>query len=264
MNELKKLDVEALEKDMLSFEQAPCPVLHHFGNGVYVRELRMNAGTLAVGHRQKHKHLNIFLQGRVAIYTDDGVNTLQAPMIFEGEPGRKVGYVLEDIVWLNVYPNEDGERDIDTLEEKWLDKTTTSQEVNADPDRQHFLETISDLGFSEETVWEQSVDEDDLIPFPEGYDVKLSVRNSAIHGKGLFSNGGFEEGEVIAPARLDGMRTPAGRYTNHAKSPNAKFEKLPNGDILLVAQRTILPCHGGSKGEEITVDYRQAFEVNSK
>ena len=87
------------------------------------------------------------------------------------------------------------------------------------------------------------------------------VAASKIDGKGVFATGDIIEGEVIAPARIANKRTPAGRFTNHAKNPNAMMILLDNGDINLVAKRAISGCKGGNLGEEITIDYRQALSL---
>jgi SET domain-containing protein len=80
----------------------------------------------------------------------------------------------------------------------------------------------------------------------------------------LIATATIETGEVIMPARIDGKRTPAGRYTNHAKDPTAIMIERLNGNIDLVALRDIRGCSGGDDGEEITIDYRQALELQIK
>ena len=83
------------EKELLQHPQVDCPVVHHFGPNLCIRELFMPAGTLAIGHRQKFEHMNIMLSGKVMIIDEQGnTNVLTAPMIFVGKPGRKIGYVL--------------------------------------------------------------------------------------------------------------------------------------------------------------------------
>ena len=64
--------IEEIEKKMFEMEQAECPVIHSFAPGLYIRELRMKAGTLAIGHYQKTRHLNLFLKGRVMMFEPDG------------------------------------------------------------------------------------------------------------------------------------------------------------------------------------------------
>lgn len=262
--------VSRLEEYMLALPQAECPVVHHFGPGIYVREVTLPAGTLAIGHAQRFEHLNIMLTGAVAILKDDGTTeVLRAPMIFVGKPGRKVGFVIETCVWQNVYATE--ERDIDKLEATLLDKSETWQAYHAtqqalayqsrQADRDDFSDLIADAGFSAETVKEQSENESDQIGMPPGY-AAITIRASAIEGLGVFLSYPVEAGALIGPARIDGMRTPLGRYTNHSSNPNAQFVRSDNGQIYLVALRRIAGCEGGSMGEEVTVDYRQALSLS--
>lgn len=263
--------IEQVESHLLDLPQAECPVVHHFGPGIYIREVTLPAGTLAIGHAQRFDHLNIMLTGAVAMVGDDGqTKVLRAPMIFVGKPGRKLGYVLETCIWQNVYATE--ERDIDKLESMFLDKSATWQahaeaakqlEVyHRREDREDFELVVRLAGFTPAAVRAQSENPHDQIPMPSGFAPKFTVRDSAIEGKGVFLSAPVEQGEVIAPARVDGMRTPAGRYTNHARNPNAKFVKDESGDIWLVATQRISGCSGGNQGEEVTVDYRQALALS--
>lgn len=263
--------IEQVESQLLDLPQVECPVVHHFGPGIYIREVTLPAGTLAIGHAQRFDHLNIMLTGAVAMVGDDGqTKVMRAPMIFVGKPGRKLGYVLETCIWQNVYATE--EHDIDKLESMFLDKSATWQahaEVSKQletyhrhEDREDFELVVRLAGFTPTFVRAQSENPYDQISMPSGFAPKFTVRDSTIEGKGVFLSAPAGEDEVIAPARIDGMRTPAGRYTNHAKNPNAKFVKDESGDIWLVATRRISGCSGGNQGEEVTVDYRQALALS--
>lgn len=264
-------ELEQLESHMLDLPQVECPVVHHFGPGVYIREVTLPAGTFAVGHAQRHEHLNIMLAGSVAVLGDDGqAKVLRAPMIFVGQPGRKVGVILETCIWQNVYPNPDNERDVDVLEAKWLDKSGTWQAHNAakqlsllddhEADRADFIDLVHKAGFDEATVRTQSEFAGDQIPMPDGF-ARVTVRPSPIEGQGIFISYPAQQGELIGPARLNGMRTPLGRFTNHSRTPNAVFVKQGD-DIYLYALRRIAGCSGGDQGEEVTVDYRQALALS--
>lgn len=263
--------VEALETHMLEHEQVDCPVVHHFGPGIYVREVHLPKGALALGHAQKFEHLNIMLKGKVAMPTPDGgLKILEAPTIFVGQPGRKFGYILEDVVWQNVYATD--ETDINKLEAMFLDKSEPWQQHNSslrqireslhEEDRQDYQILLNQIGLSDAEVRAQSEEDEDQIPMPNGFAPKFTVRDSYIEGKGVFLSVGVEEGEVIAPARLGGKRTPAGRFTNHAKDANAAFVMFDTGDIYLVAIKPISGCAGGEQGEEVTVNYRQALSLS--
>jgi hypothetical protein len=263
--------IEQLEAQMLELPQVHCPVLHHFGPGIYIREVRMPAGAFAIGHRQKEDHLNVLLAGKVAMLDDDGIpRVVSAPLMYSGKPGRKVGYIVEDVVWQNIYSTE--ETDIEKLESRFLDKSNASIEFHqrafdvrsflADRDRNDFKHTLDQLGFSEEEVSIVSQDESDQTDFPQESGSKISLRKSPIHGIGVFANFPIGQFEVIGPARLQSKRTPIGRYCNHSANPNSFFVNNDSGDIYLMALKDINGCAGGDSGEEITVDYQQAVKVN--
>lgn len=269
---MSNLIVADLEKEMLEMPQADCPVAHHFGPGIYIREVTLPAGIFAVGHTQRYEHLNIMLTGKVAIVDGDQVRVLEAPLIFTGKPGRKVGYVLETCVWQNVYATN--ETDIDTLEAHYLDKSKTWEAYDKEHskiehalnqhNRDDYAQVLKKFGFDADTARQQAEDESDQIDMPNVFKAVVQVRDSSIEGKGLFLSWHIAAGQIIAPARISGKRTPAGRYVNHSINPNCKYIADENGDIYLVSLRDIDGCKGGSKGEELTVDYRQALTLNKE
>jgi hypothetical protein len=266
---LTEQKIQFLEVEFLKQPQANCPVVHRFGPNIYIREVTIPADTFSIGHCQTTTHLNIMLTGRVTMVNPDGSHTeLVAPHTFVAGPGRKIGYVHETMVWQNVYATN--ETNVEKLETMFLDKSVTWQEnhknqqlllnFNHSEDIADYYAAIEEYGFDHETVQAQTLNLDDQIDLPYG-NYKMMVAPSKIEGKGVFATGNIEVNEIIAPARINGKRTPAGRYTNHAKDPNAKMILLDNGDINLIAIKKISGCHGGNLGEEITIDYRQAVSL---
>lgn len=265
--------LECLESTMLDHPQVECPVVHHFGPGVYVREVHLPAGTLAIGHAQRFAQLNVVLQGSVAMLGEDGhLKIVQAPAIFTGPPGRKFGYVLRDTVWQNIYATE--ETDIEKLEAHFLDKSATWQthhkEVASlrvalhERDRAAYRGFLTAFELDENIIRAQSENETDQISMPEAYQARVMVRDSFIDlsGKGVFLSAGVKAYELIGPARIDGKRTPIGRYVNHSDHPNCYFSERENGNIYLMAKKPITGCMGGELGEELTVNYRQALLIH--
>lgn len=261
------VSIEQVEQHMLELPQVECPVVHHFGPGIYVREVTLKAGAIVVGHHQKHEHLNIVLTGRVALIGDDGlIKIIDAPLIFVGKPGRKMGCIISDCVWHNIYATD--ERDVEKLEAMLFEKSapwkahqermfvqlTDERAV----DRESYEAMAASTGLTAEEIKVQVESETDQICMPEGMGPKVTVRPSPIHGQGIFLSAPADAGEVIAPASIAGMRTPAGRFTNHAAVPNAVMVARSNGDIDLVATRSIRGCAGGDQGEEVTIDYVEA------
>ena len=263
-------DVEKLEAAFLQVPQEECPVHHHFGPGVYIREVILPTGSYIIGHRHKSPHLNIMLEGHITLINNDGTRTeLRAPQTFVSGPGRKIAYIHETVRWQNVYSTE--ETDVETLEAQLLDKSLAyeeAQKANAllltydhSADHEDFAAAIAEFGFDADTVTAMSENEDDQMPFPQG-SYKVMVAPSNVHGKGLFATADIAANELIAPARIDGKRTPAGRFTNHSRHPNAEMVMADSGDIFLFAKQVISGCKGGNVGDEITIDYRHALTLS--
>lgn len=256
-----------LEETLLQKEQVDCPVVHRFGPGIYIREVSIPAGTIAIGHHQNFKHVNIMLAGKVRMLHADGqTEILQAPFFSIGEPGRKVGYIMEDMTWQNIYATD--ETDVEKLEAYYLTKSPVFEKVKGIEilerivDRDDFKAACDELRVSPWLVRKQSEAQHDL--WVGAISASVQVGNSPIEGKGLFATAPFNIGDVIAPARIAGLRTIAGRYTNHAKLPNATAVRYANGDISFQAIQYISGNKGGQLGDEITVDYRQVVSVNEE
>jgi len=258
-------NVGKLEEAMLKEEQVDCPVQHHFYPGIYMREVHIKAGTFSIGHYQKTRHLNLFLKGSVNFIHEDGRSEiLKAPMIFMSDPGRKVGFILEDMVWLNAYATD--ETEVHKLEETYLDKSNVwykaQPNIDTTEDQEDFKTMLNEYGLTAEQVRQESERTEDLIPFPEG-PISVAVMESPIEGKGLFTMANINEGDLIAPGRVNGKRTPAGRYINHSKNPTAVLIETPEG-VNFVAKRDLQGNKGGYLGDEITIDYRTAIELSRR
>jgi hypothetical protein len=270
--ELTPEKIEQVESCMLKEEQVDCPVTHKFGPGIYIREVFLPAGIYAIGHYHNHEHMNVMLKGRIKFFGSDGEWVeLKAPQTFVAPAGRKVAFVHEDTIWQNIYATD--KTDADEIEKEILTTSMTFEEhsrynnlqltYDHAEDFNDYYAAIKEFGLTHEQVLEVSLNESDQIPFPYG-EYKVQVKESNIEGKGLFATSNFEEGDVIAPARLNKMRTPAARYVNHSKSPNAYFVRDDKENIFIVSSKNIGGCRGGKIGEEITVDYRQAMSLSGK
>lgn len=113
------IDLDMVEAYMLSLPQVDIPVSHHFGPGVYMREITIPAGTMALGAHQRFDHMNILLRGKVAMLDGDQVRIVEGPLVFTGKPGRKIGACIEDCTWLNIFATD--ETDVTKLEEMIAD-----------------------------------------------------------------------------------------------------------------------------------------------
>jgi hypothetical protein len=155
-----------------------------------------------------------------------------------------------------VYDNLDNCTDLAALEDRLYvvpecglaDSRTQVQKAQID-----YGAFLHQIGMTQEEMDKIVHIESDLIGMPEG--VAVELRDSLIHGKGLFATRDFEAGEVVCPGRLNGKRTPGGRFINHSVECNITPTKVGD-DIYAVAARKI------RAGDELVVDYRASMRVN--
>lgn len=250
--------VQALEKHLLKLPQADIVTEHIFRPGVYERKITIPAWTILTGAEHKTDYTVRLEEGTIVVNTDDGVKVLTAPCEFRAKAGmQRAGRVFDDVVvWVDVYENPDDCTDLTVLENRFYvvpecglaDSRTDVQRARID-----YGAFLHQIGMTQEQMDEIVQIESDLMDMPEGICVEL--KDSSIHGKGLFATRDFEVGETVCPGRLDGKRTPGGRFINHSPSPNIEPRK-DGDDIYAVAVRKI------QAGDELLVDYRASMRVN--
>ena len=250
--------VQALEKELLKLPQADIVTEHLFMDGIYERKIIIPAWVVLTGAEHKSDYHVRLEKGTIAVNTDDGVKVLTAPCEFPAKAGmQRAGRVFEEeVVWVDIYDNPDNCTDLAVLEDRLYvvpecglgDSRTEVQKARID-----YGAFLYQLGMTQEEMDAIVCIESDLIDMPEGIAVEL--RNSPIHGKGLFATRNFEIGEVVCPGRLNGKRTPGGRFINHSLNCNIRPEKTGD-DIYSVATRKI------NAGDELLLDYRASMRVN--
>lgn len=253
--DIDRLDsVVALENTLLTLPQVDLNTEHIFEDTKYIRRITVPPYTVLTGAEHKTDYTVRLLSGRIIVTTDRGTKEFFAPCEFHAPAGtRRAGYTLEEgAVWEDIYYNEDNCTDLSVIEDRLYVvpeigmQATRTEEQKA---RIDYMAFVRESGLSHEEI--QYLVEFDNVR-NEDNDYLVYLDDSKIHGTGLFAAADFSENDIICPAKVGEHRTNAGRYTNHSGSPNACFEKLGD-DLLLVAKRRIF------KGEELTVDYRQAL-----
>jgi hypothetical protein len=250
--------VKALQDELLKMPQANIVTTHRFLPGVYEREITIPAWTVLTGAEHKTAYRVRLEKGTIAVNTDDGVKVLTAPCEFESKAGmQRAGRVFdEEVVWVDVYDNPDNCTDLAVLENRLYavpecglaDSRTDDQKARID-----YGLFLHQLGTTDTEILKIVHIESDLIDMPDGWDVEL--KPSPIDGMGLFATRDFEVGEVVCPGRINGKRTPGGRFINHSPLHNIT-PVLVQDDIFAVAARKI------NAGDELLVDYRASMRVN--
>lgn len=259
--------LEATLRDLKALHGLPDPDLplsHVFAPGAYARTIFIPKDTLFVGKIHKHAHLNMLMQGDVSVSTEEGPMRMQAPQVLCSKAGTKrVVYTHTDTIWTTVHLTDS--TDLAEIEEQVIAKTYEEFDAFHDTDVLQLTEVLSierDRDDYRCVLIEQGMTQDDVTGITENLDDQILsvdpqdqyvVKESPIHGFGVFVTGDIAQGGQVGLMRIGAKRTPAGRYANHAKDPNCEAVKLPNGDFALRAR------FGLVSGEEATVNYRQVM-----
>ena len=250
--------VLALQDELLKMPQADIVTEHTFLPKVYERKITIPPWVVLTGAEHKTPYRVRLEKGTIAVNTEDGVKVLTGPCKFDVAAGmQRAGRVFEDeVVWVDVYDNPDDCTDIAALE----DRLYVVPECGLAASRTEAQQAQIDYGafLHQIEMTQDEMDaivhvESDLMEMPEK--VAVELRNSPIHGKGLFATKDFEVGAVVCPGRVNGKRTPGGRFINHSFNCNIKPQKVGD-DIYAVAARKI------RAGDELLVDYRASMRVN--
>lgn len=235
-------DIEKMCKEF--GEEIEIPVKHHFSKNVYAREMQMPQGALIVGKIHKHENLNILSAGEVSVLSVDGIKRVKAPYTFVASEGAKrVIYAHKECIWTTIHGTD--ERDIEKIEADFIVEDYSDLYLKSD---RSLNAALNALGFTPEELTQISENEFDQTPFPKFVN-SVTIMESPIHGKGMFVEKDFKAGDVIAPARLNGKRTPAGRYVNHFSEPNSAMVQDDSGDVYVIALADI------TSGTEVLADY---------
>jgi len=237
--------------------QADIVTIHRFYPGIYERTVIIPPWTVLSGAEHKTDYSVRLERGIIAVNTDEGMKVLTGPMSFPVKAGlQRIGRVLgEKVIWVDTYENPDNCQDLKLLEQRLyvVPECDLGDNRRIALDRADYESFVKELGISQERIEQIVTNHDDMV---EPLLTSVELRESQIHGLGLFALEDFKQGQLICPGRLGEHRTPAGRYINHSMHPNTE-SYAQDDDIWAKAKRNIL------KGEEILTDYREAVRVNT-
>ena len=79
-------------------------ITHHFSDGLYAKEMRVEAGQAILKHMHDFSHLSILARGRVAILIGDEIEVIEAPACIDVKAGLVHGIkAIEDCVWYCIH-----------------------------------------------------------------------------------------------------------------------------------------------------------------
>lgn len=131
MSDLAPLDrMDEAEAALLAMPQVEIETIHHFGPGVYIREIVIPEGVTLIGHAHKGPHLCQLLRGTLRVIDGDGDSReITGPTMFTAPPGRKLGFAVTECSFLNIHGNPDDETDMDVLQERFVSTSDTWKEA---------------------------------------------------------------------------------------------------------------------------------------
>ena len=255
-----KSQIENLQNELLKMPQSDIVTKHNFLPGLYERTIVIPPWTVLTGAEHKTGYKVRLEKGTIAVNVEDTVKILMAPMEFESKPGaQRVGRVFEEeVIWTDVYENPDNCQDLEILEERLfvvpecgLQDNRVKKELKEIQEDYKFF--CKELGLNQQEIDKIVSITSDLMDMPKEYFTE--TRFSKIHGKGLFATKSFKMWDVVCPCRLDGKRTPGGRYVNHSNKQNLMPIKIGD-DIYAIA------CKDIYQNEELLLDYRSMVRIN--
>ena len=114
----EKVAILAYRTSLLA--QNPAPVTHTVSERLYMREIKIPAGTLVVGRKHLKGHTLFLVSGSAVVITNEGRFTFRAPAMYTSAAGDyTVAYTLSDTVCRTLHPDP-STLDIKTLENEWF------------------------------------------------------------------------------------------------------------------------------------------------
>lgn len=94
--------IEEMSLDKLP--QMELPLTHRITPGLYSREMFAPAGTLITSKIHAVEHQFFLLKGKILVRDENGTKVISAPFTGISPAGaRRVGLVLEDVIWTTVH-----------------------------------------------------------------------------------------------------------------------------------------------------------------
>jgi len=89
---------------------------HSFGDGTYVREMRMKKGQLGFSAIHKHNYVFFLLSGILASSKEEGIEEFVAPCyVISPRGSKRIVYAVEDCVITTVHANPTNTQDLEQI-----------------------------------------------------------------------------------------------------------------------------------------------------
>jgi len=132
------LRIKKAENILSKYPQIDLETNHYFCKGLYAREIIIPINTILTGKMHKEEQINIISKGRIIVWTENGMKEVSSgTVLVSGANVKRIGYTLEDTVWVTMHPNPLDDLSLTNLEARL---------INNDLDDKLFLEVERWLG----------------------------------------------------------------------------------------------------------------------
>lgn len=116
------LDIPAIEKIkklehyLLQLPQVDMPVTHEFCEGLYIRTMKVTAGTVLTGAIHRGENFLFIREGDITVWTSEGMRHLFNGDLVKSNAGlKRVGYTHTDCIMSTIHFNPTNETDPEML-----------------------------------------------------------------------------------------------------------------------------------------------------
>ena len=118
--------IDKVEKGLIEYAPAECPLVHRFTKGMYIREIFIPKGTLLTSMKHKTEHPFVISKGEIAVMSANENKVIyKAPFTGITKPQtRRVLYAIEDTIWTTFHVTD--KTNIDEIGAELLEESSNN------------------------------------------------------------------------------------------------------------------------------------------
>ena len=100
------------------------PITNHFSDGLYMRQMKMQAGSVVISAMHHTNHFWFLLSGKVDVIADEeNVEHIAPCWSYSLKGTKRLIKCIEDCVWINIIANPTNTKDMEKVEKSFFSIT---------------------------------------------------------------------------------------------------------------------------------------------
>jgi len=100
------------------------PITNHFSDGLYMRQMKMQAGSMVISAMHHTNHFWFLLSGKVDVIADEeNVEHIAPCWSYSLKGTKRLIKCIEDCVWINIIANPTNTKDMEKVEKSFFSIT---------------------------------------------------------------------------------------------------------------------------------------------